>query len=184
MPSKLLKSKEDKSLINLIYTMVILALLLMNIVTFIKHHPVKYEETQKVENTAATNVVVGIVDDNTIEQSMQNVIGRMGERDRCETYVGEFFIWMEKGDYNRAYNCLNSTFKQTYFPTIDSFKDYATNKYPKSSGLTYTDIERHSPYYVLYVTVDDLISNTPTFTQRFVLKENGNNDFEISFQMD
>ena len=108
----------------------------------------------------------------------------MGERNRCQTYIGEFLSWIEEGNYDKAYNVLNSDFRTNYFPSVDEFKQYVLSHFPKNSVLQYDDINRQSPYYIVTVTMDDdLDSSFATLKQRFVVKENGNNDFEISFQV-
>ena len=108
----------------------------------------------------------------------------MGERNRCQTYIGEFLTWTEEENYDKAYNVLNSEFRTNYFPSVDDFKAYVLSHFPKNSSLVYEDITRQAPYYIVTVTMnDDMDSSFTALKQRFVVKENGNNNFEISFQV-
>lgn len=185
--AKMKTEKNEKDTIkNVVFSIVILVLIGLNLAVFINHN----SENKKVDtNTTNTNyipknIVREIADDNVVEKSMQNNISQMGERNRCQTYIGEFLTWIESGKYDKAYNTLNSDFRATYFPTIDDFKTYVDTNFPKNSALRYEDINRQAPYYVVTVKMDDdANSNFATITKRFVVKENGNNEFEISFQV-
>lgn len=176
--------KKDKdSLKNIITIIVILILVSLNISVFISHHTPKTKKKTIINEYP--NVVETVPDDNATAQAMQNNISQMGERDRCQTYIGEFFTWIDNKEYDKAYNVLNSNFKANNFATIEDFQKYCEEKFPQSAVLSYTNIERESPYYILTLTVDDdSNSNFKSYSQRFVVKENGNNNFEISFQLD
>ena len=177
-------SKEKASLNNITYLMVILALIVINLGVFISHHTTK--KVEKTEDKPATeNVIQTEYTEETKTQAIENIVGEMGERNRCQTYIGEFFNWIENDQYDKAYNVLNPTFKENNFATLDAFKAYVINKYPKDIVIDYTDIDRQAPYFVLYTTIDDGSDDSfAAFDQRIVVKENGNNNFEISFQID
>ena len=185
--AKVKTEKNDRNSIkNIVFSIVILILIGLNLVVFINHNS---EKKKADANTTSNefnpkNIVREVANDNVVEQSMQNNISQMGERNRCQTYIGEFLTWIEKGDYNKAYNTLNSEFRANYFPSVEEFKTYVETHFPKNSALTYEDIDRQAPYYVVTVKMDDdSNSNFATLTERFVVRENGNNEFEISFQV-
>ena len=176
--------KENNTIKYIIFSMIILILIGLNLAVFINHHAPKRRVVDESNSFKPQNLEREIASENTIEKSMQNNISQMGERNRCQTYIGEFLTWIEEENYDKAYNVLNSDFKTNYFPSVEDFKGYVLSHFPKNSVLVYEDIIRQSPYYIVTVTMDDdMDSNFTTLKQRFVVKENGNNDFEISFQV-
>ena len=180
------KNEKDNNTIKYIIFSIIISILIgLNLAVFINQHTDKKVATNDTSNGFdPKNNVREVADENTVEKSMQNNISQMGERNRCQTYIGEFLSWIEEGNYDKAYNVLNSDFRTNYFPSVDEFKQYVLSHFPKNSVLQYDDINRQSPYYIVTVTMDDDIdSSFATLKQRFVVKENGNNDFEISFQV-
>ncbi len=106
----------------------------------------------------------------------------MGEIGRMQFYVSKYISYIEAGDYESAYSLLYQEFKNKYFPTQDDFEKYIKRKYPDIITLTYNNVERLGTYYVLTVSCSDLVNNEKSFTQKFVVKENGFNDFVMSFQ--
>ena len=180
------KNKKDNNTIKyIIFSIIILILIGLNLAVFINQHTDKKASTNDTSNAFdPKNIVREVASENTVEKSMQNNISQMGERNRCQTYIGEFLSWIEEGNYDKAYNVLNSDFRTNYFPSVDEFKEYVLSHFPKNSVLVYDDINRQSPYYIVTVTMDDDIdSSFTTLKQRFDIKENGNNDFDISFQV-
>ena len=160
-------SKEKASLNNITYLMVILALIVINLGVFISHHTDK-KATKTEEKPVTENVIQTEYTEETKTQAIENIVGEMGERNRC-----------------KAYNVLNPTFKENNFDTLEKFTNYVVNKYPKDIVIDYSDIDRQAPYFVLYTTIDDGSDDSfVAFDQRIVVKENGSNDFEISFQID
>lgn len=121
----------------------------------------------------------------TAEENNQEEIEQlhgMGETRRMQFYVSKYISYIEAGDYESAYNLLYSEFKENYFETLDKFISYIKQKYPDIISLKYTNIQRLGEYYVLTVDFEDLVNNEKNYTQLFVVKENGFNDFVLSFQ--
>ena len=179
------KNEKDNNTIKyIIFSMIILILIGLNLAVFINHNAPKKRVVDESNGFDLKNNVREVADENTVEKSMQNNISQMGERNRCQTYIGEFLSWIEEGNYDKAYNVLNSDFRTNYFPSVDDFKAYVLSHFPKNSSLVYEDITRQAPYYIVTVTMnDDMDSSFTALKQRFVVKENGNNNFEISFQV-
>lgn len=121
----------------------------------------------------------------TAEEKEQEEIAElknMGEVKRMQFYVSKYFSYIEARDYENAYKLLYDEFKQNYFNTQEEFEMYIKNKYPDIITLNYENLERLGTYYVLTVSFSDLINNEKNFTQLFVVRENGFNDFVLSFQ--
>ena len=176
--------KENNNIKYIIFSMIILILIGLNLAVFINHNAPKKRVVDESNGFEPQNIGREIASENTIEKSMQNNISQMGERNRCQTYIGEFLTWTEEENYDKAYNVLNSEFRTNYFPSVDDFKAYVLSHFTENIVLVYEDIIRQSPYYIVTVTMDDdMDSSFTALKQRFVVKENGNNNFEISFQV-
>ncbi len=55
--------------------------------------------------------------------------------------------------------------------------------YPSTSSIEYDTINRNGDMYILTVNITDSFNNFKTLTQRIVVKEITNNNYEISFQL-
>ena len=124
-----------------------------------------------------------------IEQKNENAITgnitQMSEEDRVEAYVGQFISAIEEKDYDKAYAKLNENFKNNYFKTLEDFKNYAEKKYPSNPSITYDSLKRIGQIYLVQVTIKDVMNTDfNAFSQRFVIRENGANDYKVSFQAD
>ncbi len=199
MEKKIYREKLKK----IILAIVVLILLLSNLIIFINHlekqnfnnnnktNIVNSTSSQNNENiitnneTNSTNFEINTTDDEEkTKNALEDNISSMGERNRMQTYFGQFILLIEKNEYEEAYLKLNTKFKENYFKTLDDFKKYVTEKYPKAIRLEYTNIERQGEYYILSVNIYDTFDSTKVISQSTVVKENGNDDYEISFQVE
>ena len=79
---------------------------------------------------------------------------------------------------------LYPEFRQTYFKSVEEFRDYAKKTYPLSVGFSYNDIERQGTIYVLIIKIIDPTKKVgEEKDQRIVIQENDFNDFVLSFQV-
>lgn len=166
--------------------LLILVLILMAINIYIYLINNKTSNQKSNQNNVSTNQNVNstVASNEEVTNALESKIADMGERTRMQTYYGQFINLVETGKYDEAYEKLNKKFKTNYFPSVDKFKEYVVSKYPKNIRLVYTNIDRQGEYYILTVTVyDSFDENYQSFQQTVVVKENGNNDYEISFQV-
>lgn len=175
---------EKNKIRNLILIIILLILIAINIYVYIIHHT---EETQvaNINNIVNESTNYSIATEEQTTNSLETKISNMTERNRMQTYFGQYITYIESEKYETAYSKLNASFKEKYFPTIDKFKEYYKTKYPSISNLTYSNIERQGEYYILTVTVSaSLDTSFKSFEESVVIKENGNNDYEISFKVE
>lgn len=180
-----MKKQEDMSISFLVLVIIAVILVIINISLFINIMKIRKE----MDNNTDTDTVQ---EDNRIptqeEQKAATIqkLKKMNERDRMEFYIGEYIGYIEEKKYNEAYNLLYPEFKDNYFKTLEDFEKYAKNKYPSSMIMNYTNIERQGEYYVLFTEIIDADTvNTiaeKKFTQNIIVKENGYDDFYISFE--
>ena len=107
----------------------------------------------------------------------------MDERDRIEYYFSKFIKEIEAKEYEKAYDMLYGEFKENYFPTYNDFEEYAKKTFPKMLSVEHTNFERSGDVYILFVTISDLLSGSSNTGKemRFVVKEEGLNNFVMSF---
>lgn len=141
------------------------------------------KEKQKRENASLTEEQLK---DREEENTILNKIESMSEVDRIKVYCGQFLTYIEEQKYEKAYNHLNETFKNNYFKEIETFIEYVKNKYPQTNiSTTYNDVESHGDIFVLKVKIAQVLNTEfASFEQRIVIRENGANDYKISFQVE
>lgn len=111
-----------------------------------------------------------------------NIAKGKNERERIEYYAQKFFKSIATKDYEAAYKVLNGVYKEKYFPTLQVFTDYCEVYFPGTLGVKYTNIERNGTTYVIWVTISNSTGySKSTIEKQVVVKENGINDYEISF---
>lgn len=123
-----------------------------------------------------------------IEEDINNMqihkLSGMEERDRIDYYVSNFVQLLQYKDYETAYELLNKDFKDNFFPTLDSFKDYAKKRFYSEISVEYENIERAGDIYVVWANMTNLLGkSTNKDSINFVIKENDLNNYEISFSV-
>lgn len=122
-------------------------------------------------------------DENTNDEEIKT----LSESNRMKRYMGNFFNDIEEGEYQKAYNTLNTEFKNNYFSNIEEFKQYVDKNFKNNMlGVTYDNIERWGNnktgnMYVIWITVADVMNGKKE--TNFVIIENDYNDYEMSFSV-
>lgn len=130
------------------------------------------------------------------EISEEDEIKTLSESNRMKRYIGIFFERIEEGNYQDAYSVLNQEFKDTYFPTLKEFTEYADKNFnPTVMGVTYDNIERlgnnkTGNMYVVWLTIDNIFAAKKTEEEaeakeqtNFVIVEKDYNNYEMSFSV-
>lgn len=181
--------------------LIILILVLLNVFILIKYliKGNKISQSNLLNNNAnSTNIVEEYIEnmhnektENEIyEEATQNTteliqkkLSNMDENSRIQTYFGEFIEEIENANYSNAYNMLNEEYKNKYFPNQSDFENYIKSTYPQRSlAVKYNNFDRKGDIYTLQVTIFSITNtNANKINQTIVIKENGKNDFKISF---
>lgn len=169
------KNKKNHILLFLVFlTILLLISILIKINDTINES--KNETKNKKENISNEVVIKN--------ENLNTKLYSMNEKNRMQTYFGEFITFVENEDYDTAYKLLNNNFKSNYFSNVDVFKNYIIEKFPKYIGVNYKNIERQGELYVLTVELfNPLDTDFQTITQRVVIRENSVNDYTLSFQV-
>lgn len=131
-----------------------------------------------------TQEEISVALEKEIDEMEINTVASLNERDRIEYYVSRFVEAIEEKDYEKAYDMLYDDFKNNYFPTLSSFEEYAESKFSKVLSLDHTNFERNGDYYILWITMSDPLSGkSSSKDMNFVIRENGLNDFDLSFSV-
>ncbi len=161
---------------------IVISILILTVVASIIGVGIR-KEKQKKEMTALTEQEIEEKEEeNTILGKLEN----MGEVDRIQLYCGEFFNYIEKQRYEKAYSCLNDSFKNNYFKNLEEFTRYVKDKYPETNiAVTYNRAKRYGDIFILNVKISQVLNTEfASFEQRIVIRENGANDYKVSFQVE
>ena len=116
-----------------------------------------------------------------IDKNISKKTIKSDERRRMQIYFGQYMRLIDTKQYEKAYSKLNLEFKQA---DINKFIEYCKKTYPSTSSIEYDTINRNGDMYILTVNITDSFNtNFKTLTQRIVVKEISNNNYEISFQL-
>lgn len=176
-----LSMNENFKIKDIILILLVLILLVSNITILLNIMELNQQKTDVKVNTVKEEKN----DENTLAEEEEVALEKLkasGERDRMESYFSKFISYIESKDYQKAYDVLYPEFRDTYFKTLDEFKEYVDKTYPNLVAFSYNDIERQGYIYVLILDILDLKNNTKK-SQRIVIQENDFNDFVISFQV-
>ena len=181
--------KSKKSIIP--WIIVLLILLCLNISYVINN--ILSEPKSKYEVNENTNTNTNTNTDTTqktasADEAYMSRLKKMGERDRMEHYFGKYITYIEKKQYENAYDLLYPEFKNRYFKTFDEYKTYIQEKYPTGMiSVNYNNIERQGDYYVLFLEIVDLSNSSKNdekkITQKAVVYEKDYDDFVLSFDV-
>jgi RNA-splicing ligase RtcB len=140
------------------------------------------------ENTQISESEEDITQEEEENQTEENIIAKlkdMEERDRMEYYLSEFLEYVENKNYEKAYDLLYTDFKENYFPTLESFEEYAEKTFPEMAEIRHDNIERNGDVYVLWIYITDVLNGKPGDEKEMniVIQENDYNDFVMSFSV-
>lgn len=176
------QNKINISYLIIFVILIVFVIILIAITNMINgSNKVEYKENLSTEINVYSGNDINIIankDDSETER-----LEVMTERARIEYYVTKFLNYIEGEKYQEAYELLNDTYKKDYFPSLDSFKKYVKSNFFKMMDIDYTNFERIGDTYVIWMTVTDAINGGPNSGKEinFVVKENGYNDYELSF---
>ena len=181
---KKFQSKVEKIDIILVLVILILVILVLVVVT-------KYFGNKKAQQSTPNPITVQEEDNRTskiqnptTDEDKIKYLATLNERDRIDYYCWEYLNNIQEGDYASAYSLLYDEFKQSYFPTVEKFEEYAKTIYPYNFAVEYDDISRQGDIYVVRIIIEDIMgSRENEKVQRLVVKENDYNNFAISFQV-
>lgn len=165
---------------------VIVAVLIVIILLIIGLISKLIKASQTIEEEKTTTSAVVVTPETVQEEEDRTeleLLQSMNERNRIEYYITKFINYAENGEYEKAYVLLNKQYRETYFPTESSFRDYASQTFSKMLDVEYVNFERNGYIYVSWVSLADSINGSPDDKKEFnfVVKENDFNDFELSF---
>ena len=175
-----MKKRNDSEKLRKILRILLLIVAILVIIVLII-----LTEINKSKNNKTRAISEQEDNEEIVENSITSNISKMSEEDRIESYIGEFISLIEEKNYSQAYNKLNANFKNNYFKTVEDFEKYAESKYPSNPNIEYSSIERIGEIYLIQTKITDVIdSSFQEVSQKFVVRENGANDYTISFEAD
>lgn len=180
MKESFLDSKGFKILFFLLIVVIVI-IVVVNTIFMTKSNNA---ENTLVNGIAQENILTAEeIEENTNQLEIEDLKGK-DERTRIQQYCGKFIRYIESKDYDKAYALLYPDFKNNYFKTVEDFKKYAEEKFPSTLiAVEYNNIERQGKYYILFTTIKTPLDTSYSMDQKFILIENGFNDFQLSFDV-
>ena len=117
------------------------------------------------------------------EVKVTDYVRTRSEKERMQVYLAEYIKHIERGEYTSAYEKLYPDFRKNYFETESEFVSYVKRYYSDLMMLDYEDIQRQGNYYILSVKITNMQEAQTEISQKFIIYENGLNDYYISFQV-
>lgn len=136
----------------------------------------KTNENETSNNITKTNST------KSVNSVVENKISKMNESSRAQTYFGEFIEKIAYENYTAAYNMLNDEYKNKYFPNQSDFENYIKTSFPQGNlAIEYNRFDKKGEIYVLDVNIYSINDTSNKLNKTAVIRENGLNDFKISF---
>ncbi len=108
----------------------------------------------------------------------------MLESEKTVVNIKRFTDSLNDKNYYYAYNCLSDGFKNNYFKTLDSFKDYVTNSwFDGNFDVEYTKFEEESGLYKYTIILKNKDNEEETITKTIIMKLTEGTEFEMSFNV-
>jgi hypothetical protein len=174
--------------------MLVVAITILLILSIIIIITIKSNKKEENNNIIINQTVTNSQDEETSEEIQTDEIKTLSETKRMKRYIGIFFDNIEAGNYETEYNKLNEEFKNNYFPTLNSFKEYVDKYFnTKYLGVTYDNVERlgnekTGNMYVVWITTANLYMKKLSEDEEleatnFVIVEHDYNNYELSFSV-
>lgn len=176
--------EKNKKKILLGITIVIIIVAILSIILSKQKSNNKYSDTpQNMEASKNFNEI----EEEEIETNEEkiNKLKKKTEAERIKAYLGSYFKYIEKKDYDSAYDLLYPEFKQSYFPAIGDYKKYIEEQdFPDLMTIDYDEITTQGELYIVTVRIGNMTarSETQKVEKSFMIKENNYNDYFISFK--
>ena len=167
------QNSKDKLKIILVICIILIVVLFLSLILLKQRHI-------QQDNTILTSESIT---EEEKEEIFTDYIRPLAEKDRMQTYLAEFMRDIEIGEYSKAYEMLHPDFKEKFFPKESRFAAYAKKHYSSLIALEYESIERQGKYYILTVKVTNIEGSQTSITQKYIIQEDGLNDYYISFQV-
>lgn len=194
------KVKSDIRIKDLKWLIIIILITLVLLVIYLKEYAINAKiENEAIINTKSETQQTGQQENQTTQVEIQRTdediikyLSGLDERSRMEYYCGEYLKHIKYKEYEEAYKLLYSEFKENYFPTLEEYEEYVKEYYPKFFAVQYDDIDRQGDIYIIRLKIVDATNsskngnnaeNNEDNIQRIVIRENGFNDFVMSFQV-
>ena len=103
------------------------------------------------------------------------------EEEKIEKSAEKFILMLNSADYTNAYNLLEQTFKETYFPTEQEFINYIKNNWYERNIIASKEVNSEG---ICIVTIKNAISTESNQMQKqFKITMGEGMNFEIEFDL-
>lgn len=184
-----MRNNKNKKIGSLLIVITII-LVLINLILLIKYFVSNGEK--KEEKNIQENNTINQIETKPEESQEIDKIKAMSEQDRIEYYVRTFVQNLELQNYDEDYKVLYGDFKNNYFPTLEEFKKYCTEKIgTEFVSFNIESIERlgnsvTGNMYVISGYLGNVLEHNEDYKKEisyFVIREKDYNNYELSFNV-
>ena len=97
--------------------------------------------------------------------------------------IQKFIQAINSKDYNYAYNCLSSGFKDNYFKSVEEFEKYVKENLYNNNNLEFKKFEEESNLYKYTINIINIENSNNIVEKTIIMKLNEGTDFEMSFNV-
>lgn len=105
------------------------------------------------------------------------------ENGKVALNIQKFIQAINSKDYNYAYNCLSSGFKDNYFKSVEEFEKYVKENLYNNNEVQYKEFEEESNLYKYTINIIDIDNPNNVLDKTIIMKLNEGTDFEMSFNV-
>jgi len=107
------------------------------------------------------------------------------EQDKVMMNIDKFINMINNKDYKNLYSLLADSFKNNYFKTEESFKEYVKNNFFEYNEETYTYYEKENDVHSYEIQIKDKSGkDNKTITKKIIMQLKEGTDFIMAFNLE
>ncbi len=125
------------------------------------------------------------LDDYTIDtDEFKRLYSEAKDELKASTNAEKFIKMLNNQDYNAIYNLLNNNYKNSNFPTEDSFREYLVREFYKTNIIRSSQVEEEGNYYIVTIDIcEDARASALSQKKNIIIALGEETDFEMSIAL-
>lgn len=143
-----------------------------------------YNQYYELKETGIYQYTI-ILDNYTIQSNEQlQKYNRLTNEEKALSNIDKVMKLIDEKDYNTIYNYLNQDFKNTNFPTIESFTKYMKETFFENNIVGRIEVKQEGNIFILNVPYKESLSTAAEDMEKtFMMKLTEGMNFELSFEI-
>ncbi len=143
-----------------------------------------YNQYYELKETGIYQYTI-ILDNYTVQSNEQlQKYNRLTNEEKALSNIDKVMKLIDEKDYNTIYNYLNQDFKNTNFPTIESFTKYMKETFFENNIVGRIEVKQEGNIFILNVPYKESLSTAAEDMEKtFMMKLTEGMNFELSFEI-